>query len=189
MYTACFDALKERSSLSQTTLAELSNYCNSHTYNKETFILRHNEVCKHIYYVEKGLVRIFYYKKNKEITEWFAPSNSFCFSIVSYFDAKPSNLIIECLEKSKLVMLSKKGLDKLTKTNLEIANLLNVMLSESLKMSQKRMYNLHFQTAKQRYENLFENQPEILKTVPLQYIASYLGISAETLSRIRAKIS
>lgn len=189
MFTACFSALKEKSSLSNTTLVELSQYCKVHTYDKESFVLQHNKVCKHLYYVEKGLVRIFYYKKNKEITEWFASPNSFCFSIISYFDAEPSNLIIECLEKSKLVLLPKKGLDTLAKTNLEISNLLIAIFSDSLKMSQKRMYNLHFHTAKQRYEKLFENQPEILNKVPLQYIASYLGISPETLSRIRTKIS
>lgn len=187
MFTACFNALKEKTSLSKPTLEELSLYCNDRTYNKESLILPHNEICKHLYYIEKGLVRIFYYKKNKEITEWFGTPNNFCFSIISYFDEQPSNLIIECLEKTKLTLIPKKGLDKLSKTNLEVANMLIGLFSKSLIASQKKMYNLHFQTAKQRYENLFNSNPEIIKKVPLQHIASYLGISAETLSRIRNK--
>lgn len=187
MFTACFNALKKNSSLSAATLEELSHYCTRRTYEKESLILQNREICKHLYYIEQGLIRIFYYKKNKEITEWFAPSDNFCFSIISYFDELPSNLIIECLEKSKITLITKKGLDKLTKENLEISNLLISLFSDSLKTSQKRLYNLHFHTARQRYEKLFVDQPEIIKKAPQRYIASYLGISAETLSRIRNK--
>lgn len=187
MFHTCFNALQEKSPLSQESLEALTPYCRKQTYIKEDFVLQHLEICNDIYFVEKGLLRIFYYNNNKEITEWIAKPNSFCFSIISYFENSPSNLMIECLTDTEVVSISKEGISSLAKNNLEIANLLISMFAESLKFSQKRMFDILFQTASQRYENLIATQPEILQNVPLQHIASYLGISAETLSRIRTK--
>ena len=74
------------------------------------------------------------------------------------------------------------------RNNIEVANLMVEWISGSLVLSQKRMNSLQFETAKQRYDNLIKLQPELINKVPLQYIASFLGITQETLSRIRAKI-
>ena len=95
--------------------------------------------------------------------------------------------IIEAIEDSEIIQLSKEGLDKLRKTNLEVANLMYEWISVSLVLSQKRMDSIQFETAKQRYDSLLKMQPEILNRVPLQHIASFLGITQETLSRIRSK--
>ena len=187
MFYTCFNALQEKSPLSQESLEALTPYCKKHSFSKEDFVLQHLEICKDIYFVDKGILRIFYYNNSKEITEWIAPANSFCTSLISYFDDSPSHLMIECLADSEVTAINKKGLNILAKSNLEIANLLISMFAESLKFSQKRMFDTLFQTASQRYEKLIANQPEILQNVPLQHIASYLGISAETLSRIRTK--
>ena len=83
-------------------------------------------------------------------------------------------------------ILSKEKHDK--GENIEIANLLLDMYAESLKLSQKRTDAIQFETAKQRYENLITYQPQIVKKAALQHIASYLGITAETLSRIRTQL-
>lgn len=152
------------------------------------FILRHGEICRHIYFVNKGFIRIFYYKNGKEITEWFADEKQFFFSIRSYFEAKPSNLIIEAIEDCEIIYLSKEGQDHLRKINLDIANLIIQFYAISLKLSQKRMDSIQFETAAQRYQNLLLVQPKILQKVPLQHVASFLGITQETLSRIRASL-
>lgn len=154
---------------------------------KGGYILKHGEVCKDIYYINKGFARIFYYKNGKEITEWFANEKHFCFSITSYFNNVPSNLVIDALEDSTVFFLSKNKHEKLIRTNIEIANVMVKSLSRSLILSQDRMEALQFQTAKQRYDNLINQHPEIIKKAPLQYLASFLGITQETLSRIRSK--
>lgn len=188
MFTAYLNLLSEVSFLSDKSKNELLDYIKVKHVAKGDFLLKHGEVCKDIYYVNKGFVRIFYYKNGKNITEWFSSEGHFCFSIASFFEGIPSRLVIEAIDDSEIILLSKSGLDKLKMTNLEVANLLIAFYSGSLILSQKRMESLQFETAKQRYFNLLKEQPSILNKVPLQYIATYLGITQETLSRIRAKV-
>lgn len=188
MFTDYLNRLNEFSFLSEKSKNELFPFISVKKIEKGDFVLKHGDICKHMYYVNKGLVRIFYYKNGKNITEWFASESNFCFSITSFFNEVPSKLVIEAIDDSEIIMLSKAGLQKLKKTNIEIANLMIEFFSLSLILSQKRMESLQFETAKQRYSNLLKEQPSILNKVPLQYIATFLGITQETLSRIRAKI-
>jgi len=188
MLNAYLDILSNVSFLSEQTRNELIPHINTKTIHKGDFVLKYGEICKHIYYVNKGFVRIFYYKNDKDITEWFASETRFCFSITSFFQDIPSKLVIEAIEDSEIIFLSKLGLENLRKTNIEVANLLNEFFSRSLIISQQRMESIQFETAKQRYLKLLKEQPAILNKVPLQYIATYLGITQETLSRIRSKV-
>ncbi len=188
MFDDYFKKLEEISPLSEETKAILSQHISVKKIKKGDFILNYGEVCRHIYFVNSGFIRIFYYKNGKSITEWFAGEKHFFFSITSYFDETPSNLIIEAIEDTEVILLSKKGLENYRNTNFEIANLNIEFFSSSLKLSQKRMESLQFETAKQRYFNLLKVQPTILNKIPLQYIASFLGITQETLSRIRASL-
>lgn len=188
MLNEYLNKLSSFSTLSLESKEELLPYISIKNLNKEELLLKHGHVCKHIYYVHKGFIRIFYYKEGKEVTEWLTGENHFFFSIESFFENTPSRLIIEALEDSEIIQLSKKGLDTLRKQNLEVANLMIEWISGSLVLSQKRMNSIQFETAKQRYDHVLKQQPEMLNKVPLQYIASFLGITQETLSRIRSKI-
>jgi CRP-like cAMP-binding protein len=188
MLDVYFKKLEEISPLTEETRAILRQHINIKKFRKGEYILNFGEVCRHIYFVNSGFIRIFYYKNGKNITEWFAGEKHFFFSITSYFDETPSNLIIEAIEDTEVILLSKMGLEKYRRTNFEIANLNIEFFSGSLKLSQKRMESLQFETAKQRYFNLLKVQPKILNKIPLQYIASFLGITQETLSRIRANL-
>ena len=154
---------------------------------KGELLLAEGSVCNHLYFIEKGLVRIFYIKNEKEITEWIGLDNNFCFSILSFFEKSPSRLIIECIENSEIVYISRDGLLRLSETNLEIAGFFRLLITGSLILSQIRMESIQFETAQQRYKKLLEQNPEILRRVPLMYISSFLGVSFETLSRIRAQ--
>ena len=188
MLSEYLNRLHTESPLSEQAKSELLKYITIKKVEKGDFVLKYGEVCKHIYYVNKGFIRIFYYKNGKNITEWFANEKNFFFSITSYFEATPSSLVIEAIESSEIILLSKEGLEKLRKMNLDVANLIIKFFSISLGYSQKRMESIQFETAKQRYNKLLKDQPEILNKVPLQHIATFLGITQETLSRIRAKL-
>ncbi|MBU2525207.1 MAG: Crp/Fnr family transcriptional regulator [Bacteroidetes bacterium] len=185
---AYFERLRSVYPLSAEGLDLLKSYMAKKHLSKGDFILRKDETCRHIYFVNKGFARIFYFKNGKEITEWFTPEKNFCFSITSYFEEKPSHLIIECLEDSEVIYLSKEGLDTLCKTHIEISNFFSKLISGALILSQKRMDSIQFETARQRYEKLLKTQPYILQKAPMQYLASFLGITPETLSRIRTQI-
>jgi len=188
MFAEYLNILENYSPLNKESRAALLEHITVKKVSKGDYILKYGEVCKHIYFVNKGFIRIFYYKHDKNITEWFADEKQFFFSITSYFNSAPSTLIIEAIEDCEIILLSKEGQDKLKKTNLQISNLIIQFLTLSLILSQKRMESLQFETASQRYQNLLLDQPNILQKVPLQYVASFLGITQETLSRIRAHI-
>lgn len=188
MFTEYLNVLHKASPLSIKSKKELLKCISQREIYKGEFVLKHGETCKHIYFVNKGFIRIFYFKNGKNITEWFANEKQFFFSITSYFEEIPSNLVIEATEDSEIILLAKEGLEKLRKTNLEVANLMIALFSTSLILSQQRMESLQFETAKNRYAKLLAEQPEILNKVSLQFVASFLGISQETLSRIRAKV-
>ncbi len=186
MHDEYLDVLNSVSPLNPESRESLAECISVRKVPKGEQILKYGETCRHIYFVRKGFVRIFYYKDGKDITEWFADEKQFFFSINSYFEQTPSKLIIEALEDCEIIRLSKEGQDRLRQVNLEISNLIIAFYSRSLILSQKRMESMQFETASGRYQNLLSQQPNILKKVSLQHIASFLGITQETLSRIRA---
>lgn len=154
---------------------------------KEHFLVREEQVCNYIYFVSKGAVRIFYYKNEKEITEWIALDEEFLLSIKSFFLRSPSQLIIKTLEASEIWGIHYDDLIKLATTHHDIETWFRKLLAAALILSQNRMESIQFETAHQRYENLLKQHPDIVRRVPLTYIASFLGITLETLSRMRAK--
>lgn len=186
MFSEYLNILNSYSPLSIQSKEALLEHITLKKFSKGDLILQYGDICKSIYFVHQGFVRIFYFKNGKDVTEWFADEKQFFFSIVSYFENQPSKLIIEAIEDCEIIQLSKKGQDELKKSNLEIANLIIQFYTFSLILSQKRMESLQFEMASKRYEKMLLEQPNILHKVPLQYIASFLGITQETLSRIRA---
>lgn len=179
-------ALLQRYSIDKDTLKALFAITEPVTLDRNNALLPFEKVCSHLYFVNSGFLRIYYLKNGREVTEWFADEGGFCFSIESYFTQTPSVLCIEALEPSTVLRISKEGLDRLKKENLAVANLLITMYSGSLVLSQQRMNSIQFESAKERYLHLEKHHPNIILKAPLQYIASYLGITSETLSRIRA---
>ena len=155
---------------------------------KGDFILQEGSVCNHIYFLHSGFARQFYYKNGKEITEWFAASKEFCFSIESYFHQTPSKLMIQTLEDSTVIFLHRDAYMELSKIQSDLSQLAIKMFAESLVFSQRRMEHVLFESAKDRYVHLLETKPNIIQKVPLAYIASFLGITQETLSRIRGQL-
>ncbi len=156
-------------------------------YPKGHTLLRENQVSHYLYYISKGIARIYYHKYDREITEWLALDGSFFFSIRSFFERTPSSLSIHLLEASQVIVLHHDDLMRLCDQYHAIEKLFRRMVTHSLILSQVRMESIQFETAQQRYIRLMEQNPDILQRVPLVYIASFLGITQETLSRIRAQ--
>ncbi|HEY6956148.1 MAG TPA: Crp/Fnr family transcriptional regulator [Flavisolibacter sp.] len=153
---------------------------------KDHFLLKEHAVSNYIYFIEKGVARIFYHKNEKEVTEWIAMENQFFLSIQSFFQRKPSHLIIHTLEPSEVYGIHHDDFMRLADEHHDVERLLRKMVTASLILSQVRMDSIQFETAQQRYDRLITTSPEILQKVPLSYIASFLGVTLETLSRIRS---
>jgi len=153
---------------------------------KDFFLLKENTVSDYIYFIQKGVARIYYYKNGKEITEWLALDEQFFLSITSFFQRTPSHLIIQTIEPSEVYGIHHDDFMNLAGKYHDVERLLRKMVTASLILSQIRMDSIQFESAQQRYENILQKSPQIIQRVPLTYIASFLGITLETLSRIRS---
>lgn len=154
---------------------------------RDYLLLREHTVSDYIYFVEQGAVRIFYHKHGKDITEWIALDEQFFLSINSFFQRQPSRLIIQTLEPSLVWGIHHNALMQLADEYHCIEKLLRKMVTGSLILSQQRMESIQFETAQERYARLMQHTPDIINRVPGIYIASFLGITKETLSRIRSQ--
>lgn len=154
---------------------------------KGTIVVEEGKVCHYLYFLKKGAVRGFHNLDGKEVTYWFAFENTFATSLYSFISRKPALETICFMEDSEVVILHYDDLQKLYKTHPEIEHLGRLLDEHYYVMLEERMFSYMFRTAKERYENLVKTTPHILQRMPLGHIASYLGISQETLSRIRNK--
>ena len=154
-------------------------------FQKGELILAEGDVCKNIYWVAKGLVRQFYYKNGKELTEYMAIENTIFMSIESLFKELPSTQQIQALEPTILFALPKTALEREAVRNVNIQMLYRKILEESLIISQVHADMLRFESAQERYTKLVKRSPQLVLHAPLVYIASYLQMTPETLSRVR----
>ena len=145
---------------------------------KGEIILKEGDVCEHVYYVERGLTRQFYFKNGKE--------HSIVMCIESLFMEKPTHLQLEALEPTLIYAMPKRKLEEVALHNVNIQILFRKILEESLIISQVHADMLRFETAQDRYLKLCKLSPQVVLRAPLVYVASYLQMTPETLSRVRA---
>lgn len=156
-------------------------------YAKNEKILTEGEICENIYWIVKGLVRQFYYKNGKELTEYMAIENTICMCIESLFREQPTHLQMMAIEPTLLYCLPKAKLEAVAMKSVNIQILYRKILEESLILSQVRADMLRFESALDRYQKLVKKSPQLVLRAPLVYIASYLQMTPETLSRVRTQ--
>ena len=157
-------------------------------YGKGEMILTEGEVCRGISYIEKGLVRQFYNKNGKEVTEHLGVGHTIFMCIESLFKEEPTRLQVEALEATLVYILPKAKLEAAAIRNVNIQMLYRKILEESLIQSQVHADLMRFETAPNKYKRLCELSPQVVLRAPLTYIASYLQMTPETLSRIRSGV-
>ncbi|GEP97412.1 Crp/Fnr family transcriptional regulator [Chitinophaga cymbidii] len=150
----------------------------------ETLVTEHG-VCNYIYFIESGLTRTYYLKDGKDITDWISLNGTFACSIVSFITRRPDIRIIETLEDCVLWAIHYDDIEQLFRQFHEIERFGRLLVNSGIVQMQQRFDELYFATAQDRYHTLMNNHPEIIQRVPLGMVASYLGITQETLSRIR----
>jgi CRP-like cAMP-binding protein len=154
---------------------------------KNDFLLTEGKTCKHLYFLSQGAARGYYTLDGKEITHWFAFENDFVTSMHSFITGEPSVENMQMLEGSILYVINKETLTQLLNNYHEIERVVRIAYEKYYIRLEDRLINAQFKTAAERYEKLVQETPHILERVPLGMIASYLGISQETLSRVRGK--
>ena len=156
-------------------------------YAKGEMILKEGEICESIYYIDKGLIRQFYYKNEKELTEHIGADGEIFMCIESLFKEEPTKLQVEALEPTIVYLIPKRKLEHVALHNVNIQILYRKILEESLIISQVHADLLRFETAQNRYLRLCKMKPQVVLRAPLVYLASYLQMTPETLSRVRAQ--
>jgi CRP-like cAMP-binding protein len=154
---------------------------------KNEYLVKEGKICRHLYFLQQGALRGFYNVDGKEITHWFGFENDFVTSFHSFITKEPAVENIQLLEGSILWAISKETLGGLYNQYHEIERLVRIVYEKYYIRLEERYVNAQFKTATERYENLLRQTPHILERVSLGHIASYLGISQETLSRIRSR--
>ena len=158
------------------------------TYHKGEIILAEGDICREFLYIHKGMLRQFYFKKDKQLTEHIRVEGGMVMCIESLFKEEPTHLQIEALENTIVFALPKKNLEEVALHNVNIQILYRKILEESLIQSQIHADLVRFESAYDRYKKLCHLQPQIIMRAPLLHIASYLQMTPETLSRVRAQM-
>ncbi|WP_207799077.1 Crp/Fnr family transcriptional regulator [Taibaiella soli] len=156
---------------------------------KGTILFYEGKTASDIYLIAQGIARAFCYKEDKELTFWFGKEGDFVLSYNSYIYDKPGYESIELLEDSVLYTIGHEELHALYQQNSEIANWGRKLAEQELVRTEERFISQLLQTATDKYNALLEHSPELLQRVPLGHIASFLGVTQVTLSRIRKKIT
>jgi CRP-like cAMP-binding protein len=174
--------------LDNETLAVLQNISSGKKLKKGDLLLRQDEICGKSYLIISGIARKYYLNDGKEITTELYYENDLAVSFDSYTLQQPSREFIEAMTDVTVSITYYQAFQD-AKTKYPKLLALDLMLAEYYGMGvEYRLFQFHTMTATERYLEILNKSPHIIQTIPLTIIASYLGISLETLSRIRAKI-
>ncbi|MFT2009999.1 Crp/Fnr family transcriptional regulator [Pontibacter sp. 13R65] len=183
-----FDCISQYYPVSIGAWEALSKVLTKVEISKNSFLIQEGTVCNNLYFLEKGCLRGYYILDGKEITYWFGFENNFVTSFYSFISRKPGVENIQILEDSTLWGIRSDALNQLFDSHRDLERLVRIINEQYYIRLEERLMAMQFKTARERYEQLVENSPHILKRISLGQIASYLGISQETLSRIRTQV-
>lgn len=155
------------------------------SFNKGEIIVKEGQYADKVYFIVQGSARAYYLKDGKDISDWFAFENEFISSIVSFFGEEPSPHFIEFVEQSTVLEISRSSVEDLSVKYHDFERLIRVVVTKVMLSQQERISSILFHTAEQRYKHILSIRPDIIHRIPLMHIASYLGMTLETLSRVR----
>ena len=159
-----------------------------HEYPKHQVLLQEGQVCNYLFFVADGLARNFYYKDGRDVTTWFGTNGMFLTDLDSLINRQPSRFTIETLELTVLYTVYHENLERLFASSRALERAGRLSTLDNFVILENRLFALQFHTAQERYGNFLRMFPGLINRVPLTHIASYLGITLETLSRVRANL-
>lgn len=164
------------------SIAQWANYPKQHT------LVRAGQMVETMYWVLNGALRVYYIKDDKEITDWFAVDMQFITAIESYFRKVPSRYYLQTTMPTEVITFHYADVERVCAQYSDVEHLMRVVITNTLLDLQQRVVEMQFETAAQRYRNLLQRYPDITQRIALGDIASFLGITQETLSRIRGNV-
>ncbi|SMC65344.1 Crp/Fnr family transcriptional regulator [Moheibacter sediminis] len=174
--------------LPDSSAAALKEHIQSVSFPKNHLLMHADKVESKIYFIKKGIVRAYADQADNEITFWFGKEGETVISMKSYVENRPGYETIETLEACELYELNAEKLKELFLQDIHIANWGRKFAEKELVKTEERLISRQFKTATERYIELMNENPDLLRRIQLGHIASYLGITQVSLSRIRAEI-
>ena len=171
--------------LESNTLSEIAGFCDYLKLSKGTELIQERKRHGYFYFITKGSVKSYYLHEGNEICTWFAFEKEMV-STIKTFEGLTSNETIELLEDSEFIRINTEAFKSLTGTKASLSRLINELIIGHAIFLEELLY-LQSKPGKVRYEILIKAEPQLLQRVSLTDLASFLGLSRETLSRIRSK--
>jgi len=167
----------------------IRSYFKSKTLLRREILHDTNAVCGNVYFLEEGIIRYFQVEDGEEVTGQFFFSGGWYTDLESFISNSNSRQTAQAIEHSSLLCISKQDLEKLYKEVPQFERFGRFLAEQAFIGLRKKTNNLTLLDAKQRYLNLLKERPKVIERIPQHYIASYLGIKPQSLSRIRKNLS
>lgn len=182
--------LKKINILTDKEIEEIKSVGKKSNLKKADYFIREGETCKDVAFVLSGTLRSYYISdKGEEITYCITFPNNFMTAYSSFITGQSTEENIQAITNVELITIPKSIIDALANQSPNWVKFLRLMAEKQYIELEKRIFQLQKNNASQRYSDLLKNQPEYIEKIPLQYLASYLGVSQRHLSRIRREIS
>jgi len=168
-------------------LNTISSFFKLTAINKGDYFLKSNKNCNKLSFIKSGLLRIYVTKEDKEVTQWISTSGYFVTDLSSFIFETPARWTIQALTDAELYTINKEDYNTIGKVVPGWHELEKLFIAKCFTILEDRIFSHLSMTAEERYNWFFENNKDLFNQVPLQYIASMLGMTPETFSRIRKK--
>jgi CRP-like cAMP-binding protein len=186
MHKKLLDIIKQQVTISDNDINLCADYFEPVLFPKNRIIEDEGTIPHYLYFVVSGYMRLFHYSDNgDEITSHINCPPGFITSYFNFINQTKATDNVECVTDCELLRITKSNLDLLTSKSAGFKDFSIWVFQQSIEYNENRSRELATLTAEKRYQKLIDNYPEILHNVPLQYIASFLGMNSKSLSRIR----
>ena len=173
--------------LTEGEMDDIVNRFKTKEVKKNDYLLKQGNICKDLVFVQKGCLRLYYLNHDIEVSVWFAFQQSSAIEIYSFISENPSNYFIQAIEDSEVLYLSKTELLKLYELQPKVHEMMRNFWEDVILHLINRFTALQKDSAEKRYLDLL-NKPSYMETIPQKYLASFIGVTPTSLSRIRKQI-
>lgn len=158
------------------------------TLKAQEYLLKEGQICSHLFFLKAGLLRFFNWKNGEDKTKFFTFAPKLLTSLDSFSNRKPAQENIQALEDCQILQADYLPLNSLYNQVPAWTQFINAVIRDAQLYSERLILDLQTETAESRYRDILEQSPQMVQRIPLKYLASYLGIAPESLSRIRRRI-
>ena len=189
MYAQLTNFIKSKTEIDEASLDKICSYFELITTLRNEILLEYDQICKYYYFINKGTIRLFTNSKDgNENSRYFAFEGNFATALPSFIDQLPADEYIQTIEKSELLRISRNDFYQLVNEIPQFTKIYTEILELGFILAQKRIYGFQGFDALEKVKWIIKFQPQLLLRVSNKMVASYLGMSPATLSRIKSKL-